>query len=297
MSLLCAEDPDLLDLLGNYDVDLLWHPSLSAASPHELGDTIDRIVTGEQELTVLCLEGSLLLGPEGSGYFDTFLGKPKKDVVRQLADKAHVVLAVGTCAAFGGIPAAPPNPTDATGLQYLKEAPGGFLGEDWTAASGLPVINLSGCPVHPSTIVQTLQALLLGLPLELDELHRPRLFYSSVVHQGCTRNEYHEYDVEDDTFGGKGCLFYNLGCQGPITMGTCNIELWNGRSSKTRVGVPCFGCTAPSFPQSVNPFQTDKIGDVPVVLPLGVDRANYLAYKGLAKAATPRRLRDRDNDL
>jgi hypothetical protein len=106
-----------------------------------------------------------------------------------------------------------------------------------------------------------------ALPMELDALNRPRLFYGTMVHQGCTRNEYHEYNVEETQPGGRGCMYFNLGCQGPGTLATCNSELWNGRSSKTRVGVPCFGCTSPGFPKDGDLFRTDKIGAVPVKLP------------------------------
>lgn len=294
MSLLCAESPNVLELLENYGVELLWHPSLSLASPAELERTIDRIVRDEQELTVLCVEGAILLGPDGTGMFDPFRGRPKKDVIADLAAKADIVVAMGTCAAFGGIPASGPNPTDAVGLQYLREEPdGGLFAREWRTRKGLPVINVPGCPAHPNTMVQTLIFALTGTPLELDHLHRPTEFFSTLVHQGCTRNEYHEFDVEERDFGAPGCLFFNLGCEGPNTMATCNTVLWNNQSSKPRAGVPCFACTAPSFPKPQDLFKTDKIGEVPMVLPLGVNRASYMAYKGLARSATPLRLIER----
>ena len=95
-------------------------------------------------------------------------------------------------------------------------------------------------------------------------------------------------------FGGRGCLFFNLGCQGPNTLANCNSDLWNRRSSKPRAGVPCFGCTSPGFPKDGNLFRTEKIGDVPAALPLGVSRAHYIAYKNLARAAMPLRIKNRD---
>jgi len=135
---------------------------------------------------------------------------------------------------------------------------------------------------------------LAGLPLELDHINRPTAFFSSLVHQGCTRNEYHEYDVEDNVLGGRGCMFFNLGCQGPMTIAPCNTELWNGHSSKTRAGTPCVGCTSPDFPRDGDLFVTEKIGAVPRTLPLGVGRARYMAYKNLAKAAAPERVVKRE---
>lgn len=294
MSLLNADSPSLEHLIANGTLELLWHPSLSDAPGGHLERLIAAVEAGDQPLDILCVEGSLITGPYGTGMFDSYRGRPKRDIARTLAQKARFVVAVGTCATFGGIPAAPPNPTDCTGLQYDGEREGGLLPPEWRSAAGLPVINLAGCPVHPLTITRTLAMLAAGLPLELDELNRPRAFFSSMVHQGCTRNEYHEYDMEDHQLGERGCMFFNLGCQGPVTLANCNTELWNNRSSKTRAGVPCFGCTSPNFPRSGDLFKTEKIGTIPLHLPLGVSRAQYMAYKNLAKEAAPERVKNRD---
>lgn len=297
MALLCAEKPDLLEFFRQYQINLLWHPSLSTDSPEDLQKTIDDIRKGRKQLNILCIEGAILHGPDNTGMFDSFCGRPKKEVVKELCNKANIVVAVGTCSSFGGIPAAPPNPTDATGLQWTKDEEGGLLPPDWKSQANLPVINIPGCPTHPASVIQTLGAFLQGVNLPLDHLNRPSVFFETMVHQGCTRNEYHEFDVEDTAFGSAACLYFNLGCQGPFTSANCNSTLWNGRSSKPRSGVPCFGCTNPKFPREKNLFKTDKIGDIPVEMPLGVKRPNYMAYKGLAKAATPQRLIDRANKL
>ena len=164
-------------------------------------------------------------------------------IAAALAARARTVVAVGTCAAFGGVHAAPPNPSDAIGLQYDHAEPGGLLDADWRSADGRPVINLAGRPVHP--ITRSLSMLASDTPIDLDFLNRPRIFYSSTVHQGCTRNEYHEYDVEDHEPGGKACMYFNLGCQGPGTLANCNAELWNNRSSKTRAR-PSFTAGTPT---------------------------------------------------
>lgn len=294
MSLLNADGPSIESLIGSGAIDLLWHPSLSAQPTGHLAQLITAIETGDRRLDILCVEGSMITGPYGTGMFDSFHGRPKIQIVAALAARAKAVVAMGTCAAFGGIPAAPPNPTDCSGLQFHGDAPGGILGAQWRSVGELPVINVAGCPVHPLTITRTLAMLANGIPLELDHLNRPKAFFSSMVHQGCTRNEYHEYDAEETVIGGRGCLYFNLGCQGPSTLATCNAELWNNRSSKTRAGVPCFGCTSPGFPRNGNLFKTEKVGAVPVNLPLGVSRAHYMAYKNLAKAAAPLRVRDRE---
>lgn len=293
MALLCADSPSLEQLIEDYGIELLWQPSLSTQPMAQLDGLLERILSGAQTLDLLCIEGSIVTGPHGSGMYDPHGGRSKMSLVRELAEQAGYVVAMGTCAAFGGVHAAPPNPTDCLGLQYDGQQNGGLLAADWRSRQGLPVINVAGCPAHPNAMTKTLAMLASGLPLELDALNRPKAFFSSLVHQGCTRNEYHEYDVEDTEFGERGCLFFNLGCRGPSTLAVCNTELWNGANSKTRAGVPCFGCTSPDFPRSHDLFRTEKIGAIPVELPLDVQRASYMAYKSLAHEAAPRRVLDK----
>lgn len=316
MSILCADRPSFADLFDVYQLELLWMPTLSApasfapAAPLPVGsqslpdfqaqsgfqrlqDVVDAVLADQQPLDILCVEGSIITAPDGTGMFDPYQDRSKMSLIEDLAQKARYVLAMGTCAAYGGIHAAPPNPAECIGLQFTKEEQGGLLPPQWRSAAGYPVINLAGCPVHPNTMTKTLSMIAAGFLLQLDQLNRPREFFSTLVHQGCTRNEYHEYDVEDTEFGDNGCMFFNLGCKGPVTQATCNTDLWNGRSSKTRAGVPCFGCTAPNFPQDEDMFATEKLGPIPVQLPDGVERANYMAYKNLAKAAAPARVKNR----
>lgn len=293
LTILNAESPSIEQLLSSYGVELLWHPSLSHQSAKHYSQLLDNILSGKQTLDILCIEGSIITAPRGTGLYDSYHGRAKMNIVRDLAGKAGAVVAMGTCAAFGGVHAAPPNPSDCVGLQFDKSQAGGLLPTQWRSQWNLPVINISGCPAHPHAMTQTLAMLATQTPFELDALNRPTLFFSTLVHQGCTRNEYHEYDIEETELGGRGCLFFNLGCKGPMTQAVCNSDLWNNQSSKTRVGVPCFGCTAPSFPADNDLFQTEKIGEVPIHLPLGVERPRYMAYKNLARAAAPQRVKDK----
>jgi hydrogenase small subunit len=294
-SLLGAETPDFVALLTLLEIDVLWHPSLSRRKPREFQKMVDSLVSGKRELDFLFLEGAIVRGPGGTGMYDTINRQPKKELVAELARKAHFVIAVGTCASFGGIGA--DGEIEATGLQFHKDQLGGFLGEGYTSRSGLPVVNLPGCPCHNEVVGGALTALATGANLPLTQYNTPVDYYGMLIHQGCMRNEYHEYRVEDTDFGDKGCLFFHLGCRGPLTHGPCNKLLWGRRSSKTRVGVPCVGCTRPDFPQSHPFFETQNIAGIPIDLPEGVDRAHYLAYKGMAAAAAPDRLRNRDTKL
>jgi len=291
MSFLSASDPDVAELFQACDIELLWHPSLSNHSPARQREITEGLAAGRIPLDVLVVEGAMVFGPDGSGGYDLRDGRPKKDLVADLAQRARFVVAAGTCAAFGGFGVG--DEIDARGLQFVRTEPGGLLGAGFRSAGGLPVLNLSGCPVHPSILASAFTSLAMGSPIQLDAYQRPVDWYGTLVHQGCTRNEYHEYRVEESEFGEKGCLFFHMGCHGPLVGGPCNKTLWNERSSKTRAGVSCFGCTDPTFPQRNPFFETKNIEGVPVKLPRGVDRAHYLAYKGMAAAAAPQRLVER----
>lgn len=295
MALLNIDSPHLPDLCRTLNIDLLWHPSLSNSSASEHLALLERLRTGEQKLDILCIEGFVINGPQGSGRYDLFWNRPKKDLIMELAGQAKHLVAVGTCAAFGGVGNS--GEIEASGLQFDANQKGGLLGDDYRAAGGYPVINLPGCPAHPSVVADLLTTLADDDPLELNDLQAPRQWFDMLVHQGCLRNEYHEYRVEEHQFGERGCLFFHRGCRGPLTSGPCNKLLWNRRSSKTNVGVPCVGCTSPEFPQPYPFFETRNIADVPLELPDGVDRAHYLAYKGMAAAAAPERLKKRKNIL
>jgi hydrogenase small subunit len=291
MSLLSAESPDLVEALGFFGIEVLWHPSLSNLSAWEHDDLLAALLTGKKPLDILCVEGAVITGPDSTGMFDTFKGKPKMALISALANRARLVVAVGTCAGFGGIPSA--GEAGGTGLQFHHRTKGGLLGEAFVAKSGLPVINLPGCPCQSDVLLSTLAASLSGVSLPLNEFNSPLEWYGVLVHQGCTRNEYHEYRVEEQDFGEKGCLFFHMGCHGPLVYGPCNKILWNKRNTKTRVGVPCFGCASPDFPSPDAFFFTKNIVGVPLTLPEGVDRAHYLAYKDMAATAAPRRLTER----
>jgi len=294
-SLLNADTPDMIELLSAFDIDLLWHQSLGMMPVEERQSCNQRILSGEQALDILCVEGSVIHGPDGSGRFDTVAGKAKKDLIEGMARQARYVVAVGTCACFGGIGAG--SVIMAGGLQFTQWESGGLLGTEFQSIAGYPVINLPGCPCHCDVLIGTLSALAVDSPPSLGHYNTPLDWYGIMVHQGCTRNEYHEYRVEEKKFGEKGCMFFHMGCHGPLVTGPCNKFLWNRRSSKTRVGVPCFGCTRPDFPQQYPFFETRNIEGIPIELPDGVSRAHYMAYKGMAAAAAPKRLLKRKTGI
>ncbi len=297
MSLLNAESPDIKSLFKQAGINLLWHPSLSEASAEQLIELLERVVAGRQAVHALCLEGSVMCGPNGSGRFHMLAGtrRPMMDWLRDLADKALYTLAIGSCAAFGGITAAGGNLAEACGLQYDGEFKGALLDERWTGPAGLPVINVAGCPTHPNWVSETLMQLAMsefGLD-DLDSLNRPRSYTDHLVHHGCPRNEFYEYKASAVSPSDQGCMMENMGCLGTQAHADCNTRLWNGSGSCLRGGYACINCTAPGFEEPGHTFiETPKIAGIPIGLPTDMPKAWFVALASLSKAATPKRLKE-----
>ncbi|MFG5411163.1 HupU protein [Piscinibacter sakaiensis] len=300
MSLLCADTTDFHAMWRDAGIELLWHPSLSLASGDEVRELLQRCLDGRQPLDVLCVEGALLRGPHGTGGFHRMAGTgvPMVQWVRRLAAIARHVVAVGSCAAWGGITAGGEgethNPTDACGLQFDDERPGGLLGADFRARGGLPVINIAGCPTHPGWVTDGLMALAAGLlgEADLDALQRPRFYADQLVHHGCTRNEFYEFKASAEKPSDAGCMMEHLGCKGTQAHADCNTRLWNGEGSCTRGGYACISCTEPGFQEPGHPFhETPKLAGIPIGLPTDMPKAWFVALASLSKSATPRRVR------
>jgi uptake hydrogenase small subunit len=281
-----------LDGLG---VDLLWHPSVSEATGEEVRDLLAALEGGERRLDALIVEGSVLMGPNGSGRCQMFAGtgRTMADWVASLSARAGVVMAVGSCAAFGGIPLADPDPGEATGLQYSAVERGGALGAGFRAGSGLPVINIAGCAPHPGWIMETLAALVSGDlgAGDLDPVGRPKFFADHLAHHGCARNEFYEFKASAERPSDRGCMMEHLGCKATQAVGDCNQRVWNGSGSCTTGGYACIGCTSPGFEAARGFLTTPKIAGIPVGLPLDMPKAWFMALAALSKSATPKRVR------
>lgn len=177
---------------------------------------------------------------------------PTAHMLRDLAPGAAAVIAVGTCATWGGIPAAQGNVTHAMAVMD-------FLGKDYRSALGLPVVNVPGCSPIGDNITETITAVLMFLagvgPLpEIDELGRPAWMFKSTVHRGCVRAGSYEEGVFAKEYGDAECLV-DLGCWGPVVQ--CNMTSrgalgHNGGCMNT--GGICIGCTMPGFPDAFAPF-------------------------------------------
>lgn len=296
MSTLAADDVGLVRALDRFGIRLLWHPSLSEESGTEALAILEAAAEGRVTVDALCVEGAVLTGPNGTGRFQMLsgTGKPLSHWVSAIAAHARAVVAVGSCAAFGGVPMATLNPTDAVGLSYAGAEPGGALGRNFRSASGLPVINVAGCAPHPGWVIETLADLALGgFDAErLDHFGRPRAFADHLAHHGCGRNEFYEFKASAAKPSDRGCLMENLGCKATQAPGDCNIRRWNGYGSCTDGGFTCINCTTPGFQDPVAPFQeTAKVAGIPVGLPVDMPKAWFVALAALSKSATPQRVR------
>jgi len=172
--------------------------------------------------------------------------------LKRLAPGAAAVIAIGTCATWGGIPAAYGNPTAAMSISD-------YLGREYRSALGVPVVNIPGCSPIGDNFTETVAAVLLFLqgvgPLpEFDDLGRPAWLFGETVHRNCTRAGYYEEGTFAEKYGDKECLV-EIGCWGPVV--NCNITsrgAINHIGGCMNVGGPCIGCTMPGFPDRFAPF-------------------------------------------
>lgn len=166
------------------------------------------------------------------------------DITKELGAKAGSVLAVGTCAAYGGIPGAKGNVTQATGVNAFFKKVG----------VKTPVVNLPGCPPHPDWVVGSIAHLLTkGIP-ELDGDGRPTIFYGENIHENCPRLEEYDNDMLAEKLSDpKGCRM-DLGCKGPDTYADCYKRKWNSGMNWCVDNSVCIGCVEPGFPDASSPF-------------------------------------------
>jgi hydrogenase small subunit len=270
-----ASDPSLEDLLlGNVPGlprVILHHPVLSIEAGDEFIRNFELAAEGKLDAPyVIILEGSAVDDSliEGSGYWVGLGARPGHEDGRQvisvmewidrMAPGAAAAIAIGTCATWGGIPAAEGNPTGAMGLMD-------YLGKDYRSAFGLPVINIPGCAPVGDNFTEVVAMVLHFLqgtgPLpEFDELGRPAWQFHHTVHDRCVRGGYYEEGVFAQNYGDPECLV-EIGCWGPVVQ--CNIvergAMRHHGGCMSQGGI-CIGCTMPGFPDKFSPFYAPAPG-------------------------------------
>ena len=257
VTLLNSTHPSIADVLLKI-ISLEFHPTVMAAEGEGAYEHMMRVAEKFKGKFIFAVEGAVPVAHDGkccvvaeADHHEVTM----TEVTKVLAANAAAVLAVGTCAAYGGIPAGKGNETGAMGVSA-------FLKKEGIPA---PVINIPGCPPHPDWMVGTLALLLdamkrkgteggvLEIMRGLDDVGRPKVFYPN-THLTCP----YLSSFEDGIFSPfmtdkKGCRF-ELGCRGPWSGCDSATRKWNGGVNWCIANATCVGCTSPNFPDGMSPF-------------------------------------------
>ena len=231
-----SQSPTLGDLVLS-KITVEYHETLSAAAGFQAEAAKQAAMKKYAGQYILVVEGSV--SPKDNGIYCTIGGRSSLDLLQEAAAGAAAIVATGNCAAFGGLPKAKPNPTGAKGV--------------WEVIKDKPVVNIPGCPAIPEAFTGTLlHFLVFGALPELDNLHRPKLFYGNTIHDRCLRRPFYEAGKFagsfDDEGARQGYCLYKLGCKGPTTYNACAVIKWSqGLSFPVQSGHPCLGCSEPNF--------------------------------------------------
>jgi hydrogenase small subunit len=235
-SLTRSHAPTVESLIFDH-ISLDYHHTLQAASGDGAEHAREEAMKAHWGKYLLLVDGSIPLGADGA--YSTIAGISNLDMLKEVAEGAAAIISIGTCAAFGGLPMADPNPTGAVSVQDI--------------ITDKPIVNVPGCPPIPTVITGVLAHFLtFGRLPELDAQNRPKVFYGQNIHDRCYRRPFYERGQFAETFDDEGarkgwCLF-KLGCKGPTTYNACATAKWNeGTSWPVESGHGCIGCSEPRF--------------------------------------------------
>ena len=248
-TLLRTSAPDVAHLILDV-ISLDYHETLMAASGAQAEAALRQAITDNAGKYVLVVEGAIPTKDEGIYY--EMGSRPGVQVLREVAAESAAIIAIGSCASWGGIPSADPNPTGAMGVSSV--------------VSGKPIINLPGCPPNPYNLLAVvLEYVTMGRLPELDEFNRPRFAYERVIHENCPRRAHFDAGRFAAAFGDeghrKGWCLYKLGCKGPVTHAACSLRHFNEIPGvwPIGIGVPCMGCTEKEVVWRMGTFETVPI--------------------------------------
>lgn len=240
-SLTRSHTPTIEDLIFNY-ISLDYHHTLQAAAGEAAEAARVEAMRQFYGKYLLIVDGSIPIG--AGGVYSTIAGRTNLDLLKECCAGAAAIIAIGSCAVYGGIASASPNPTGATSVDELMKK--GLIAKK-------ELVNIPGCPPLPIAISAVLaHFLIFGKFPALDDLQRPLSIYGNTVHDRCSRVHYFEEEKFaesfDDAGARKGWCLYKLGCKGPVTHNACAVYKWNnGTSFPVESGHPCLGCSEPGF--------------------------------------------------
>ncbi len=232
-SLLRTSHPGVDELILDL-ISLDYHETLFAAAGHQAEAALKSAMEANSGKYVCIVEGAI--PTKENGIYCMIGGRTALEIVNDVASKAGAVIAIGSCASWGGIPSADPNPTGASPVHEVFK--------------GKPVVNIPGCPANPYNLLGTvLQYATYGTLPELDEENRPKFAYGRTVHEHCPRRAHFDAGRFAEKYGDEGhrqgyCL-YKLGCKGPATHANCSVQHFGEVVDCWPIGLghPCFGCT------------------------------------------------------
>ena len=250
VSLLNSVEPTIADVLLKV-ISLQYHPTVMASEGETALENLYRIAKEYKGKFSLVVEGSIPTAAKGKYCICGEMGHKEitmVDMTKELGEMAGSVLAVGTCAAYGGIPAAKGSVTGAVGVNELFKK----------YSIKTPVVNIPGCPIHPDWVIGSIVHLLTkGIP-ELDADGRPVLFFGENIHDNCPHLDELDNGIMSKSLSDpKGCRM-DLGCAGPDTYADCFKRKWNSGLNWCVDNAVCIGCVEPGFPDSSSPFYEAK---------------------------------------
>lgn len=238
ISFINGENPGIFNILTQL-ITLKFNNTLMSTEGEKAFEQFLDTLSGE---FILLVDGAVSTKENGLyNIIANYKGKPVTalEAVKMAGEKAKYVIAVGTCASYGGISAAKPNPSESKSVKEVLNR---------------EVIRVPGCPSHPDWVIGTIAHLIsFGMP-ELDDDGRPILFYGVTIHDNCTRRGYFDKKIFAKKIGDEGCMF-KIGCRGPVTRTDCPRRKWNGYVNwPVQDNTPCIGCAQPHFPDGMEPF-------------------------------------------
>jgi hydrogenase small subunit len=235
-SLTRSFNPTVENLIFNF-ISLDYQHALQAAAGRQAEDALEAAIKENYGKYLVIVDGSIPIANDG--LYSTVDGHTNLESLRHVAEGAAAIVSIGTCASFGGVGAAGPNPTGAVGVDQI--------------ITDKPILNVPGCPPMPEVMTGVLTSFLaFGALPNVDHLKRPMAFFGDTIHDRCYRRPFYDQGkfakTFDDEGARKGWCLYELGCKGPITYNACATLKWNGGTSwPVQGGHGCLGCSEPNF--------------------------------------------------
>ncbi|MCJ7442420.1 MAG: hydrogenase small subunit [Thermoanaerobaculaceae bacterium] len=232
-SLLRTSHPGLAELILDL-ISLDYCETLQAAAGYQAEAALKSAMEANAGKFVCIVEGAI--PTKDNGIYCKIAGRTALEILTDVADKAGAIIAIGSCASWGGIPSADPNLTGAKGAPQVLP--------------GKTVVTIPGCPANPYNLLGTvLQYATFGTLPALDDLARPRFAYGRVIHEDCPRRPHFDAGRFVQQYGDEGhrngwCLF-KMGCKGPATHANCSLKNFCEVDGAWPIGTghPCVGCT------------------------------------------------------